>query len=305
MIEYFSLESKQDHLKIGVSLLVPDHPRAIVQLVHGMAEHRKRYEPFMEELAKQGFISIMHDHRGHGESIKATEDYGYFYEKGAEKIVEDTHQISEYIKQKYPDLPLILFGHSMGSLVVRSYTKKYDDILNGLIVCGSPSKNPAAKPAKLLVKMISLFHNDHHRSKLIQKLAFGSYNRKFTNVTSENAWICSDEKIVQEYDLDTGCGFIFTLNGFNSLFDLLISTYDRDGWKIKNNKLPIQFISGEDDPCAVGKKNFEEAVNLMKEIGYQNVSNRMYPNMRHEILNENGKEIVYQDIVMWVNHLVK
>ena len=139
------LTSKQDGLKLHVLLMEPEgEPKGIVQIVHGMAEHKERYEPFMEMLCKHGYISVIHDHRGHGKSIRKEEDLGYFYDESGTAIIEDVHQITQWTKERYGKLPYHLFGHSMGSLVVRCYLKKYDDELDSLIVCGSPSENKAA-----------------------------------------------------------------------------------------------------------------------------------------------------------------
>ncbi|MEG0265576.1 MAG: alpha/beta hydrolase [Erysipelotrichaceae bacterium] len=306
MMKYLKITSKQDELELGVTILEPiGKPIGIIQLVHGMAEHRQRYESFMEVLSKAGFVCVIHDHRGHGDSIKDEEDYGYFYEDGVNATIEDVHQISEYIKYLYPKLPLILFGHSMGSLVVRLYTKKYDDEISGLIVCGSPSENKAIPFAKVLVKFLSIFHDDHYRSKFIQKVGFGAYNSKIHQPSSSNAWICSLEDVVDEYDKDSGCGYIFTLNGFETLFTMMQETYSKNNWKIKNAELPILFISGEEDPCAESKQAFEKAIDSMKKVGYKQITSKMYPNMRHEILNEKNKEEVYQDVIVWIKNLMK
>ncbi|MEG0423852.1 MAG: alpha/beta hydrolase [Erysipelotrichaceae bacterium] len=300
-MKYLKITSKQDELELGVTIIEPKgKPIAIIQLVHGMAEHRQRYESFMEELSQAGFICVIHDHRGHGDSIKEEEDYGYFYEDGVNSTIEDVHQISEYIKYLYPNLPLILFGHSMGSLVVRLYAKKYDDELAGLIVCGSPSENKAIPAAKLLVKFMLIFHNDHYRSKFIQKIGFGAYNRNIHQPASGNAWLCSLEDVVDEYDKDQGCGYIFTLNGFETLFTMMHETYSENNWQVKKPDLPILFISGEEDPCAESKQAFEKAVAFMKKVGYRQVDFKMYPKMRHEILNEANKEVVYQDVIHWI-----
>lgn len=296
------IESLRDHLMLGVTTLQPQGEiKGIVQLVHGMAEHRLRYMEFMEFLSDAGYVCVIHDHRGHGESVACEDDYGYFGEDGAEKIVEDVHQITNYIKELYPDLPLYLFGHSMGSLIVRAYCAKYDYELHGLIVCGSPSENKAAGIGKLATKLIAIFHNDHYRSNFIHNLAFGSYNKNFKDAKSENAWICADENVVRIYDEDPLCGFQFTLNGFEQLFTLMQKAYAKDGWIMRNPTLPILFISGSDDPCAGSRHKFEQAMKRMEQVGYKMVSGNMYPGKRHEILNEDNRQVVYHDVLEWLN----
>lgn len=295
------IKSNQDGLELDVSFIRPEGEiKGIVQISHGMAEHKERYYPFMEYLASCGYISIIHDHRGHGASVKKQEDLGYFYDDTAEHIVEDLHQITTYIKEKYPNKKLVLFGHSMGSMVVRKYIKKYDKEIDQLIVCGSPSKNPLVGLALMIVKMLKGFKGEYHRSKLIQKLAFGTYNKNIVKPISENAWVCANEETVKAYDEDKLNGFIFTLNGFQNLFTLMKDIYIKQGWQLNHKELPIFFIAGEDDPVIVSTKKWQEAQDFLKEIGYQNVSGKLYQGMKHEILNEKDKKIVFEDILNWI-----
>ena len=212
-------------------------------------------------------------------------------------MVDDTHAVTQLIKNRYTDLPVYLFGHSMGSMVARSYTKRYDNELAGLIVCGSPSYNSANSIGKQIAKCQGHKHGDHYRSTQMQKLAFGTYNKSFGKVSSPNAWICSDTTVVAAYDASPLCNYIFTSNGFYNLFALMDDAYARNDWRLSNPKLPIWFISGEDDPCFISPKKFNHAVDNMKKVGYVNVTSQLYPHMRHEIVNELGKEQVWSDIL--------
>lgn len=293
----FAITSKFDGLELGVSLRVPDQPRGILQLVHGMAEHRERYHDFMDFCAEQGFIVAIHDHRGHGASVKNSDDFGYFGKNGVEALVQDVHQITLYLRERFPGLPLTLFGHSMGSLIVRCYTQEFDHDIDGLIVCGSPSKRLGAGIGILAAKFLQIFHSDHYRSNLVNKLAFSGYNKKFTDAKSPNSWIVSDPAVVEAYDADERDGFVFTLNGFETLFGLIKRAYRKTGWTMQNPELPIFFIAGADDPCIISQKDFEKAVNFMRERGYRDVRSKLYPGMRHEILNEKGKLEVWRDVV--------
>lgn len=300
-VEKTKIKSNQDGLELDILFVKPEGEiKGIIQISHGMAEHKERYYPFMEYLAKCGYASIIHDHRGHGASVKKKEDLGYFYDDTAEHIVEDLHQITIYIKEQYPDKKLILFGHSMGSMVVRKYSKKYDKDIDKLIVCGSPSKNPFLGVALTVVKILKIFQGEYHRSKLIQKLAFGSYNKKIDNPVSENAWVCANEEAVKAYDEDELNGFIFTLNGFQNLFTLMKDTYSKQGWKLNHKELPILFIAGEEDPVISSPKDWQKAQDFLKEIGYRNISGKLYSGMRHEILNEKDNQKVFEDIVNWI-----
>ncbi|MGN0187805.1 MAG: alpha/beta fold hydrolase [Paludibacteraceae bacterium] len=295
----FLLDATADNLKISVLTTTPNAivvPKAIVQIVHGMCEHKERYLPFMQFLNTCGYVCIIHDHRGHGKSLRSTDDLGYFYDGGYKAMIHDTHAVTTWAKQHFPDLPLYLFGHSMGSMVVRSYTKRYDNELAGLIVCGSPSYNAGSIAGRGVAKLLSLLRGSHHRSAFIQKLAFGNYNKHFGPAQSPNAWICSDPEIVTWYDANPLCNFTFTTNGFYNLFALMRDAYSSKHWAMARPQLPVMFVSGADDPCLISQEKFDQAVSLMRQVGYDNVDSKLYIGMRHEILNEKGKEQVWRDI---------
>lgn len=300
--EYIKIQSACDGLPLSLAIYRPEQEniRGVVQLSHGMAEHKERYYPLMEFLAEHGFASAINDHRGHGESVKSKEDWGYFYDDTSDFVVEDLHQITAELKELFPGMPVYLFGHSMGSLIVRKYIKKYDDEIDKLIVCGSPSKNPMVGAALALVGIQKAIKGDRHRSKLIQKLAFGSYNNKIESPASSNAWLSASEDNVAEYDGDEACGFMFTLNGFKNLFTLMKEVYETDGWQLKNRELPIFFIAGEEDPVIAGKKAWDESREFLKKIGYADVSGKLYPGLRHEILNEKQARTIYEDILTFL-----
>lgn len=300
-IEVFGLESAIDGTLLSVLSMKPEEkPKAIIQILHGMSEHKERYIPFMEYLVNQGFACIIHDHRGHGASVENKRDYGYFGKNGAYSIVSDAKQVGEFIKDDYPELPFYLLGHSMGSLIARMYLKKYEAMFDGVILSGSPSKNPFVGFGLTLVKLLEKFQDEKTPSRLINKLATGANDMAFEGEV-KNAWLCSDEEIVKAYNEDERDGFCFTLNGFEALFLLMGSVYDKKHWKVKRKGLPILFISGKDDPCRINDKSFHSAILLMNEVGYENMNVKEYEGMRHEILNEVKKEAVYQDIVNWLN----
>lgn len=278
--------------------------RAVLQLVHGMCEHKERYTAFMEYMASHGYACVIHDHRGHGHSIKKQDDLGYFYESGAEGMVEDIKVVNDWIRNRYPDRPIILFGHSMGSMAVRAFTRLYDDRIDGLIVCGSPSYNPAAPLGKMLAKLDCKINGDKNRPTHIQKLAVEGFNSAFKKEGRANAWVCSDKDVVDAYNQNPLCNFQFTSNGFYNLFSLMQMAYSSKGWKMSDPDLPIIFMSGEDDPCLVNLKKFKNAVNRIKKVGYTNVRNVVWPAMRHEILNEKGKGKVWKEMRLWCDEVL-
>ena len=300
------LISDCDGLPLSVTLFEPETEdgsvKGVVQISHGMAEHKERYYPFMEFLAENGYVSVINDHRGHGKSVRKKEDKGYFYDDTAEYVVEDLYQITGNIKKMFPESSVCLFGHSMGSLIVRKYIKKYDYEIDKLVVCGSPSKNPMVGAALLIVAIQKAFKGERHRSRLIQKLAFGGYNKNIKNPVSATAWLSANEENVRMYDKDEDCGYIFTLNGFKNLFTLMKEVYQPRGWTVKNKDLPIFFIAGEDDPVTVSPRDWEKSMSFLRGLGYSNVSGKMYPGLRHELLNEKQARTIYEDILTFIQN---
>lgn len=292
----FYLTSDFDQLELHVMVMEPEgEPKGILQICHGMAEHKERYIPFMEEVCKWGYVAVIHDHRGHGKSIKGKGELGYFYDETGEAIVEDAHQISLWAKEQYRGIPFHLFGHSMGSLVVRCYLKKYDEELDSLIVCGSPSENKMAAAAVKLAKAACKVRGDKP-GRLFQRLAFAAYGKQLEEGESPNGWISYNKENVKAYDEDPLDGFLFTNNGFLNLFLLMKRAYDKKGWNVKHPSLPILFIAGADDPCIGSKKQFGEAIAFLRKRGYTRIRGVLFRRRRHEILNEDHVEKVYQII---------
>lgn len=288
-----------DNLQLSVLLCLPDVKetefKGVIQIVHGMCEYKERYIPFMEYMTAKGYVCVIHDHRGHGKNTQI-HNLGYMFKGGWRAMVDDVFTVNEWVKSLFPTLKCILFGHSMGSMVVRSFTKRYDNHIDQLFVCGCPGYNPASKIAMGLAKVISVLFGGHYRPKLIQKLAFGSFNKPFKNEGYESAWVCSDKQTLEAYHHDSLCMFTFTANGFYNLFGLMQDCYSSKGWELANTKIPVVFISGGDDPCRVSDAKFYEAVQFMIKRGYKNTSGKLYKGMRHEILNETNKLLVWDDI---------
>lgn len=298
-MEHITIPSAFDSLELGAIVIKAENPKAIVQIAHGMCEHKERYIPFMEYLASNGYSCICHDHRGHGESVKSPDDLGYMYSGGWKALVDDCYQVSRYAENAYPGLPLYLFGHSMGSMVVRSYAKRHDSCLKGLFVCGCPAYNPAAPVGKVLAHLLGAFSGGHNRPKLLQSMSFGSFNKPFA-AEGPNAWVCSDLQARAKYNADPLCQFQFTSNGFENLLGLMLDCYEdpsKGGWNGINPELPIRFLSGGDDPCRGSDQALNDAVRLMQRAGYRDVTLKTYPGLRHEILNETTHLEVWNDVL--------
>lgn len=303
--EQISFVSKQDGLLLDGIVIAPENPKAVLQLAHGMCEHKERYIPFMKYMAEQGFACVIHDHRGHGKSIKSISDLGYFYENGAEAIVEDTYQILVETKKRYQGLPYILMGHSMGSMIVRCFIKKYDGEIDALIVCGSPSANEAVDFGIGLVRFLMKWKGTRGKSRLMDYIVTGNCDKVFAKERLKSSWITSDRSVVEAYNADPYCNYKFTLNGYEALLLLMKNTYSKKDWKLSNNTLPIHFIAGAEDPYITSADKFANAVQFLRDRGYKHVTSKLYEGMRHEVLNEKNKAIVYTDLKVFCENIIK
>ena len=281
---------------LSAAYTAPENPRAVLVLVHGMAEPKERYFPLMTYLSETGIACVITDLRGHGQSVREPDDLGYFGKKGKEALLSDTESVIRQARAWFPGVKLFLMGHSMGSLIVRSFIRRNDALIDGLVVCGSPSPVGVARLGIFLTRCIRLFKGDRYRSPMLENMSTGGYQKKFQGEGLTNAWLSVNRANVQAYNNDPLCGFRFTVNGYRALMQLLVETYDEKGWALANPNLPVHFIAGGNDPCIDSVKKFSKAVSFLRSRGYRQVSSKVYPGMRHEILNETGREDVWLDL---------
>lgn len=296
----FVIESYADGLKISVVVMVPDSQiRGVVQFSHGMAEHKERYFDFMKYLAAAGFVAVIHDHRGHGESLRSPEDLGYFYDTTGVAVVEDLHQVATAVQEMFPQKPYILFGHSMGSLIARCYVKKYDSYIDKLIISGPPAQNSLVSVALLLTHLLKKIKGGHYRSPLLKSLTLGAYESAGERDVP-NSWICCNKEVLEEYNKSELCGFNFTVNGYINLFSLLKETYSKKNWSLSKPDLPILFLAGSLDPVIGGDKGWQDAKSFMEQVGYTQIQEILYEGLRHEVLNEENRSSIFSDILKWM-----
>lgn len=269
----------------------------VIQFVHGMCEMKERYDRILDFFASHGYVCVISDLRGHGENVEFEKDLGYFGADGAQRLIEDIHAVTIFIKNNYPDLPITLLGHSMGSLIGRAYAKKYDDDIDMLILLGCPSMRRFRNLGTWIIEFVTLFIDEHETNKIINNMVVGVFEKKFAHEGVPNSWICSDMGVVEEFNYNPKCGFMFTLNGHLALCKLQGMVYSKRNWAVNNKRLHIAFFSGEDDPCLLDEETFEKSVDIMRKVGYRNVSAKIYKGMRHEILNEPDYIKVCEDIL--------
>ena len=283
----FTFPSCSGLVEIHAAKYIPNtEVKAIFQIAHGMAEHFERYEKFIDALCANGFAVYTNDHIGHGKSVSEKCEKGFFGKDGYKTVVADMAKLTSIAKEEYGALPYVLFGHSMGSFMVRVYAAdpSYNTMIDKLIACGTAGANPGAGIGIGLCNCIAAFKGEHHRSKMIDGIAFGAYNKKFEGRTNFD-WLTKDNDIVDAYIADEDCGYLFTVNGYKGLFGALKSANGK-GWENKVPKsLPVLLIAGADDPVGNYGKGVKEVYDKLKASGHE-VDIKLYPNARHEILNE-------------------
>ena len=298
--------SEYDGTPLAATVIAAEDPRFLFQIVHGMAEHHRRYIPFMEHLASLGGAVIAQDLRGHGETA-GEENYGFFGSNAVEAVLADVHQTGEILRGRYPGLPFILFGHSMGTLIARLYAAGKDELLSGLILSGAVSHNPLVGVAKLLANLWEIFRGERHCSRTLTRLSTGNFNRAFPpskELGGEYQWLSVNPENRIAYAEDPACGFPFTVNGHAAMFSFMKEAYTPKNWNVHNRDMPVLFLSGAEDPVMPDAAHFADAVQFMRDMGYRNVESRLYPGMRHEILQETDRDAVYRDVDAFLGKLL-
>lgn len=299
----FYFNSSTGKNKIHARMCVPDaEPRAIVQIIHGIAEYIDRYDEFMSFLADNGIIAVGTDHLGHGKSIESEEQTGFFaYDNGWDYAVRDEEVLRLAMHENYPELPIIVFGHSMGSFMARTLLIRYPDAFNAAIISGTGNQGAALVNGGLFMgNLVTGLKGAHHYSKFLNNLAFGSYNKIYDNPKTEYDWLSRDESNVQKYIDDPLCGFIPSCSLFRDMMTGVKFITNKKNLTAMNKDMPVYFMSGDMDPVGECGKGVQKAYNNFLEAGMKDVSIKLYPGGRHEMLNEINKDEVYTDILTWL-----
>lgn len=264
-----------------------ESPKGLVQIFHGMAEHVMRYEDFANFLNNNGYIVYGMDKRGHGQTGESSSLGKFSDENGWEKVLEDQKDLFEIMKKQFPNLKCFLLGHSMGSFFARNYINLYPEDFDGAIIMGTgKADDPSYKAARIMLK----FFKDQKPAKLMDKLAFGAYNKEFKNPRTNFDWLSRDEKQVDKYIEDKYCGFMMTNSFYKDFMKGMkyISELEEKATFNKN----LLFVAGDKDPVGKNGRSVNEAAQK-----YTHARVILYEDMRHEILNEIDNLQVYKDIL--------
>ena len=300
----FTFPSSTGNNTIYARICVPDAaPRGVVQIAHGIAEHIGRYEAFMLFLAGNGFVAVGNDHLGHGKSAVKLEENGILAESnGWDYVVRDMALLRGLMKEKYPDLPYIFFGHSMGSFLTRTYLILHPDDYDAAILSGTGQQSQALIMAGYLAASLTVKLNGPRASgQKLNDMAFGSYCKKIENPRTPFDWLSRDPEAVDRYIADPKCGFVCKCSLYRDMMDGLRFITSQANINKMNKTKPIYFMSGEADPVGDYGKGVENAYHAFCRAGLKDVMIRLYPEGRHEMLNEINRDAVLDDILAWLN----
>ncbi len=284
------------------AMLKEGKPVAVLQIVHGMAEYVERYEETAKFFAERGFVVTGEDHLGHGGSVEEGGIYGYFCDQDpATVLVRDVHRLKKLTQELYPGVPYFLLGHSMGSLMVRDYISRYGRGIQGAILMGSGNFSQAQMAVmKALVTEQKYLAKAEKKSRFLHNLIFGSMNKRIADPKTDNDWLSCNEENVAKYNADEKCGFVFTVNGFATLFELIARSVQTDNLEKVPKDLPIFWVSGEQDPIGTYGDGVKAAYDALDDVGLEHQALKLYEGDRHEILHEDDKAQVMQDLYDWM-----
>lgn len=269
--------------------------KGVVQLVHGICEYIMRYDNFARFLASQGYVVVGNDHLGHGKTATGPQEYGYFSQWW--DLVHDVRTLQLKVKETYPELPYFLLGHSMGSFVARTFLIDYPGSLNGCILSGTGQEPPVTVAAG---KFLTGMGDPKKVNKLFYDLSIGAYNKKFAPTRTSADWICRDEAVVDAYLADPLCNFPTKAGMNHAMMTGLQYVADKENLRKMDKNLPVYFFAGDQDPVGAMGKGVKKVSGWFREAGMKDVTVKLYPGGRHEMLNETNKEEVYADVLAWL-----
>ncbi len=286
----------------GVEWKTRKKPVAVLQMIHGMAEHIGRYDELAAYLAERGICVVGHDHLGHGGSVRSKEHYGFFEEKeGNRCVIGDIHRLRRLIQKKYPGVPFFMLGHSMGSFLLRQYLMYRPEGICGVLILGTGYHTaPELMVGQILCKIIAQIKGWNYRSRVIHHLGVGHYNNSFKPSAGENDWVTSDENERIAYEADPGCGFTFTVNAYYHMFRGIRCLTSKNWAERIPRKLPVLILSGTKDPVGNFGKGVKKVYRKYRNAGFKKVRLHLYEDARHELLHEKCKEKVEEEIYRFI-----
>ena len=285
----------------GIEWVPEGEPKAVLQMVHGMNEYIDRYNEFASFMADNGFYVVGHDHVGHGESVAPDGTRRFFAEKNGNRVLlEDMETVRKTAAEKYPDVPHFILGHSMGSFLVRQFIARHGGSLTGAVIMGTGNQ-PAMtlKSGIALCSIIGAAKGKRYESRLVNKIAMNGNLKRIENPRTIADWLSKNEPNIDAYISNPWCNGMFTVGAYKDMFISIQDCQSKTTIDRIPKELPLLLVSGEEDPIGAYGKGVEAAYESYKKAGIQDVTIKLYPGDRHEILNELDREMVYQDLLDW------
>lgn len=305
-MEKFKFKDKEGTEITAYKWIPSGEIKGVIAISHGMSESVLRYDYFAKKLNDVGLVVYAHSHRGHGETALSKELLGYVADNdGFNWLVEDVKELVSIAKDENKGLPIILFGHSMGSFVSQRFIQKHGELIDGLILSGSNGKpKPHVKLGKYIAGIEMKIKGRKAKSPLMDKLSFGDFNSWIKNPTTEYDWICGNEDAVQEYIKDEYSGFVCTTSFYYDLINGLFDIHRERNLNAIRRELPINIFAGDKDPVGYFGKGIISLYNTLQKVGVKDLNYKLYEDGRHEMLNEKNRDEVIKDTVAWITRII-
>lgn len=280
-------------------------PRFIVQIIHGMIEYIDRYDAFARYLCSVGAVVQGHDHLGHGRTAEDQGIFGHFADvDGHRKLVQDILTLNQTAHANFPGLPLVMFGHSMGSLLARQYAAAYGQTVDAVILSGTAGPNVLTGVAKTIARLAMMFGRARKPGHLLTKLAFGRYNDRIEERASANDWLSRDAAVVRAYDEDPFDRFKLTNRSWYDFLQLIEDVSGEHWGEQLRRDIGYFLISGDMDPVGDYGRGVREVLQWMRAAGIEDITMRLYKDARHELTNETNRDEIFEDIRRWISERI-
>lgn len=289
----------KDGYQLALRIYEAEEPKAVVKFIHGMEEYQDRYQPFAEYLQATGYTAVTADLRGHGKSAPMLSHIAD--RDGHLRLLEDEETILDEIHERWAGVPVILFAHSMGTIIARVVLQKWSREFHKVVLSGYPNPNSAAGAGLLLTGLLSSFKGSKGYSGVVDGMVLGPFSKAVPGAKTPQDWLSVNPDNVERYREDPLCGARFTLGSYSTLFNLIKLMGHAGKYEEVWKELPILMISGKDDPCTGGEKGRADSEAVLRKAGFRELEIVTLDGMRHEILNETGKEEVYTKILEFMD----
>lgn len=306
-------QTMSDGFEIFINRWAPDSDddiKGVIQLHHGLSEHSMRYDRLGSVLAENGYVLNAYDMRGHGRTAenavaKKNGMFGKLADKdGFNRVVKDLYEVTNAVKNVYPGKKIVLLGHSFGSFVSQAYIEQFGDQIDGVILSGTAGpRRPLIFFGKIAAKIVRAVKGNDYVSPLLDKLSFGSYNKRIKDPKSKYSWLAANEMSVSMYEMDNWCGIPLTTSFFCDMLDGLSTIHKSSNMKKIPEDLPVFFFYGDQDPVGDYGKTINNLFDIYKKNGLQRLELKAFEGDRHEILNELDCEVVEKDIIDFISSI--